>query len=409
MIFPMHELPSDVVVEEFPGGVRLVLPRRALGKAHRVGFVLLIVGVAIAGGCVYSIVEAVGGSGGFGGGGVLGMLFTLLHALPFMALGAGLIALGWAVLTGGHSTIAITAVEITNIERAGVFRYRWSRSLDGLRAVDVATAPVKVDGRPVENEFFRTLVAIRLDYPDRKPMLLAPVYPRAIADTVAREVARRIESLRPGAALPEVGLVEETGVAVRHTTLEGEFIDRPAPRPATTRITLDARADGVTISAPPQGVARGAPLFVFGMIWMGIIGTVTYLALGSPSPNGPPLFFLIPFLGIFWVVGLGVLFGGIATMRVRYIIDVIGPPGDPRQVVVITRGGVFRTTQLEWPRGQILGIAPGPSSWKVNDRTLPELQFRLEGGKVHGVLTGATQSELEWLAWELRRATGAPG
>lgn len=404
----MPALPPDVIVDELPGGVRITLPRRRLGKAHRIGIVPVMIGVGIGGACAYSIITTLTTGVGFGSGPVLPIVFPLLHAAVFLVPAVILVGVGWAVLTGGQSIIVITPEKISNEERAGVFRKRWSRSLDGLRSVDVGTASVAVDGRPIENETLRALTAVRLDYPGRKPFMLAPLYPRDMVEAVAGEVARRIESLNPGANLPPVGLVEETGFTTQRTTLEGEVVDTPTERPINTRVQIEKRPDGVTVTVPPGGFSRGGSFLVFGTIWLGITGTITFAAVSSPGASGPPLLFIVPFMSVFWLIGLGLVLGALRAMRLRYIIDVIGTRGDERQTLVLTKGGLFRTTQREWKTGELAAIRVGPSSTSVNNKPLPELRILLQGTEHCGAMAGAAADELQWVAWELRQATGAP-
>ena len=71
--------------------------------------------------------------------------------------------------------------------------------------------------------------------------------------------------------------------------------------------------------------------------------------------------------------------------------------------LLVMQQGIFGTKRREWPVEAIESIGLGPSGMKVNDRDVLQLQVHAGGEKL-GLLTGRDETELEWLACELRCA-----
>src|SRR5438445_13884268 len=63
--------------------------------------------------------------------------------------------------------------------------------------------------------------------------------------------------------------------------MEGEAFPPPA-QPAGSQIIIERFADGVTIKVPPAGLFGGTQgLFVFAIVWNGIIGVITAVMLAA--------------------------------------------------------------------------------------------------------------------------------
>jgi len=181
--------------------------------------------------------------------------------------------------------------------------------------------------------------------------------------------------------------------------------EQPLPQPPETQITIERFPDGLTINVPPAGLWRGSHgLFAFGIIWVGAMAVLTPLLVasilsGKGAEQGGAM--IVPaLLSLFWLVGIGLLLGGLNMGRRRAAIAVTGG------TLMIIQTGIFGTKQRQWPATTITRVYAGASGMEVNDKPILELQISAQGSSRFGLLAGRTDEELQWIASELRASLG---
>ena len=94
--------------------------------------------------------------------------------------------------------------------------------------------------------------------------------------------------------------------------------------PPGTRIRVSDDGNGGTVWEIPRNGKFGFFLF-FGLFWLGITGFVSGGFLVSGGIDGDfPNWVLIPFFGIFWAIGLGMLWVGFRNMLAKHRLAVGG-------------------------------------------------------------------------------------
>ncbi len=174
------------------------------------------------------------------------------------------------------------------------------------------------------------------------------------------------------------------------------------PRPASAIATLEKSRDGITITVPPVGILKASKgLFGFAIVWNLIIAIIiTVMIFVGAFKQWTDLLFIIPFLGIFLLIGIGMLLGAINAGRRRAILDVVG------DTLLITRKNIFKTLQDEVHRDNIASIRRDESGTRVNDIPILNLQIHRKQGRKITMLSQLRNEELAWIASELRKAMG---
>lgn len=176
---------------------------------------------------------------------------------------------------------------------------------------------------------------------------------------------------------------------------------RSAGPPAKCPIKFERFDDGLTIEVPPAGIAGTLGLFLFAIIWDAFSLLLLLIVLGNnKQEGGAGVLFLV--LGIFWLVGIGLLLASIHMARRRAAIAATGG------TLMVIQTGLFGSKQRTWEPGDLEAIRVGPSGMTVNDKPVLELQFFDGGAAKFGMLTGRNDDELEWLAEELRAVMQVP-
>jgi hypothetical protein len=181
----------------------------------------------------------------------------------------------------------------------------------------------------------------------------------------------------------------------------------PAPtQPTGSVIELNRFADGVTIRVPPAGLWRGNHgLFFFSLLWNG------FMLIFSPATIGGVLladkqegdtWIILPLLGVFWAVGIGMMLAGIHMGKREAALAVAGGTLMAMQI------GLFGKKQREWLLSEVAAIRVEATNMKVNGVPVNELRIYDTAGSKFGLLAGRKDEELEWLAHELREAARAP-
>jgi hypothetical protein len=128
----------------------------------------------------------------------------------------------------------------------------------------------------------------------------------AVADDT--EFDAPLNERRPGARL-------STGAAP--SALRAEL-----PLPAKSRIeVVESTADRRVIAVPAGGHGTAAIGF-FAIVWNGfmLVFTTIIAFAGNQGPNAPPWYFLVPFLGLFWAVGLGFVYAWVRMKFTRTLL-----------------------------------------------------------------------------------------
>jgi len=161
------------------------------------------------------------------------------------------------------------------------------------------------------------------------------------------------------------------------------------PLPDQSRIEIVAAdEDHLVLHLPPGGSnARG--LGCFALFWNGFMTIFTppwFLAGGA---NGPPLGIIVPFLLVFWAVGLGMAY---AWARMRFT----------RVFLLLDRDRVAIQSQwFRWKSFQEALLGPGSQarlveSYRVNDEPVHAVRIAGEGRTI-SVATQLSGPEKQWL------------
>jgi hypothetical protein len=187
--------------------------------------------------------------------------------------------------------------------------------------------------------------------------------------------------------------------------------DAPLRQPADSKIVVDRRPDGLTLTIPCAGLRSAAlGMALFAIIWLGACIAMTLWGVHSHLSGDK----LLVYTGPFWAFGVLIVYSAVKTARHRAIIDVIGKPGsraagaaasDP--LLLLTERVFFRTHQYKWTRDQIAAVMVGASKIEMNERPIPQLQIHLAQGQGKvGRFTGRDEEELEWLAQVINLSLG---
>src|SRR5437764_2342599 len=136
--------------------------------------------------------------------------------------------------------------------------------------------------------------------------------------------------------------------------------EKPLPQPRDSRITIERFSDGLTMNVPPAGLWRGTQgLFPFAIVWNGFMAVFTpfmLMAIFRGKGADQSAAWIVPaVLSLFWLVGIGILLGGLNMGRRRAAFAVTGG------TLLVIQTGIFGSKQREWPASEIQKICAGPS------------------------------------------------
>lgn len=394
-MLPHHSLPAEVQVLELEGGgAAFLFPRRDLGALRRLAWVPILIGLFILG---FMVVWTSGFAGGFFMAfGPLGLLAGLF-ALPGLLAGSAVIGIGLAMLYG-RSELRRREDRISCTERVGPVS--WTRHIRANRIQRLEVSgldSLKSSSRPVDMAPLSDLAALGAQLDNGKKLLLVLGYPRPWLLALAEALANEIHEVDVQGAKADVPVV---AVADLPVVSAGE-VDRFEP-PEECDIDYQELTDGFALNVPARGLWKGGGgLFVFGLIWCGFLTLFTAVfafAAGNGPGNPQDRWIVIPFLGLFWLAGAGLLLGAVALGRRRAGLAV----ADRRLLAIEI--GLFGTKRREWNLDELLTVRVGPSGTEINDRPLMQLQIVPRSGPTAGFLTGRDEQELEWMATLLRHA-----
>jgi hypothetical protein len=413
-----NKLPPEIVVQDvWPSSMRWVLPRRELAAGRIIVWVLFVMGLVLLSMTV---------NFGLSLGGVMPWIFgRMLGGLAIMVLIptlGGIIPLWWgAAGLWGHRELEIRGPWLRTVERVGPFwrSKRWK--LARIDHFDVAAAVPPQSGQPPP-KIFERYNALLAKFGSGQGML-AWGYPDELLWQLAAAVAERGNSyLEREGQTERIRVPHAFGKAADERADDNdeladdedldddedeyELTSGPLTQPTGSKIEIERFEGGLSIRVPAPGLRKGTSgLFFFSLIWNGFMGVFTSFAhfgLMQGKAKNEDLWILIPFLGLFWLIGIGILLGSLSMARRRAGIAI----ADGSLMVLQT--GLFRSKSCEWPAGEVAAIRLDGSGMEVNGVPVLELQIHGKDGKKFGLLAGRGNEELEWLAWELRQSLGVP-
>ena len=177
------------------------------------------------------------------------------------------------------------------------------------------------------------------------------------------------------------------------------------PPPGVDIQVVKSSADQLVIAVPPGGKkARG--LGCFGFIWMAIVVPVSSVFILTDDAdwdggNAPSLFVLIPFFGLFWAVGIGMI---IAWVRMRFTKLFLSVE---REQFAIQKT-LFGRKKLKKIQLDEKSHAKLIESYSEND--VPVSAIQMEGiGQPENFATGLSYEEKRWLANTINQFLGTSG
>lgn len=394
----MPDLPPEIVVTDLADGVRFTLPDRPLGKYRLIGLFPIAVGLVIGGFGVGWIVDKAGGVAGLNGAMAgFGWLTVVVVGGVWLLPALSVVGLGVFILTG-HSTVEVAGGRLRAVEHAGPLWWRRSRRVQQVRRFTVSQTDRRDEHQAAlagvgAAAGLSTIVA-ECDPGGR--MWLAPGYPRPWLRPLAEELSRRCQTVTDAGTLTAaprvVEQVDPVFTPTRQKIVRGQ--------PAGSRAVVDEDANGLTITLPPAGLGKGTKgMFAFAVIWCLITAGVT-AAFAVGFVNGQVddgLWIVAAVLGLFWLLGVGMLLCSYQMGRRRAVLAVVGGR------LMVMQTGPLGSKRREWPWDEVARIAVGPSGMAVNDVPVLELQIHAKAGRKVGLLAGRDEAELHWLATRLRQ------
>ncbi len=135
--------------------------------------------------------------------------------------------------------------------------------------------------------------------------------------------------------------------------------------PSDSRITILTPEPGqMVLQIPPGKSGTAWSLLIFAFIWNAIVLAVGSVFLFVPQQNQPPApWFLIPFFGIFLLVGLIVLYAGIAMKFTRTML-LLEPDRAVMQKIIFNRKSIREITLSDDAQASLV------ESYRENDRPI---------------------------------------
>lgn len=406
----VDDAPSGYETRATADGARYILPKRELDGARWFGLILMLFGGVFSGFATFWIWGASqslwNSQGQFQW---TGLPFTLF-GVPFVIAGLFPFGIG-LILIAGRSEIIIRGGKLIAREKVGPFFWSRKRLTDAIERFELVRDH-KFKSKRGDQLKIDNLSAFRALGSSMKPMIVAWGYQREVLERLANDLAEQCQAHGPAKLFDDPG--DAIAVVDAPPEESGEETERTAAGtlpdpPADTGIVLDVHDSGVTLTIPPAGLrSKGAKgMFSFSLLWCGFTAVFTTLMIfADDRPGGSDLWFAIAFIAVFWVIGIGMLFGTLIAVKRRAIIDVVGFP--PDAVLLMTRRGLFGMKQQEVSLDQIEAIRIDNSGMEVNNTPVKNLQIHRKKGKKLGLLSGRDEEELRWIAAVLRYALDVP-
>lgn len=413
-------------VDYLGDGVRYRLPRRRLGRARHLGWIVVAVGLVMtmfmigwmSGPIMMGIKDLQKGAGD--GWFAIGFsCFGLLGLVPALGIFMG----GFAIVCNRtRCEIEVRRGRVTVKERFFLARIKRKRDIAGiheLRVSDASEHSVQ-NQRPQESLHH---AAVWLGNSDnallaitghKGKFLIAAAYPRDLLLRLAEELAPRLEAdLNVQTTIIErapskISERESSHrkVSVFEGPIEEEEIQSVPNQPADSTARIERRDYGITMEIPPVGLWRGSKgLFFFALIWnvfmsiFIVVGTLGAMGAIEVEGDGPPWLMLV-IISPFVAVGISLMVTAINMGRRHATIATAD------DLLMIVRYSIFGPTTREWWASQIDEICCGNSGMEMNDVPVKELQIVPFGEKKFGCLSQLDNDELQWIAAELNQTLG---
>ncbi len=386
-------LPHAIHVQAIRDDVSYSLPARPLGKLRWLALFLVAFGVVFASipatGLFRSLKSITAGKATAGDWGFAVFL------VPFMV--AGLVPLGLGLLLlFGRCRVEWRQKRLSVLDYVGPVRWRRRLQKSRILKLTVSSGGAKINNQPVITGPLAELGALAAEFDEGKPRLVAIGYPRDWLQALAEDLSARVGAPASTIAAPVV--------EVKNLDQSRPEPVEVVPKPANSQVRVEPRPDGVLLVVPPAGLRKGSKgLFGFAILWCLIVAVIT-LAIGSASAKnvrGNP-FVGWALIGVFWLVGLGMLTGAISMARRRAML--LFENGQLK----VAQIGIFGAKRWDWKHDDIAAIRADASGMEINNAPVIELQIHPVNGKKTGFFAGRDQEELRWMASELRRALKVP-
>ncbi len=196
----------------------------------------------------------------------------------------------------------------------------------------------------------------------------------------------------------KASVAEWTQWPIEHT-MDGRA-DQP---PAGTRIRRENVADSIAWHIPAHG-KFGSSLF-FGLFWCFVTAVLSGAFLVGFLTNGKareemPIWLLIPFFGVFWTIGLAMLYG---SARRKWMTHRLTVGSDE----VVMRQEMFgRSKERSLPISEIRSIEQ-KEFYQQNNRSMYGIEIKGTRGKLR-FSSALDASEKAWLVADLREVIFGP-
>jgi hypothetical protein len=383
-------LPPEIEFSERGDVTRIRMPPRQIGAWRLIGLLPLLFGLVFALGPLSWGLQAVN----FVRFDPCSFMF-LAFTLPFIWGGLQLVRVGLLILAA-NSEVELRRDQLVAIERYGPVTWTRKLPLESIRKFVVQGGAAETPRGSAAPAFLHELAAIMVESAtEKKALLLTPGFPPKLLLPLAEELARRCNVEME----QKVGELAKPVEVVQHLTPED--LDPPVDlkQPDESDIEVEEAANGVTLKVPPAGVWEGSGgLLIFSVFWNGFMAIITGAMIFADGPKGKDLFIVVPFIGLFWAVGIAMALGAINIGKRRAVLAVVGDR------LLAMQTGIFGGKRQQWQKEEILDIRSGPSGVEVNDEPVIELQIVPMKGKKFGMLSGRKEEELRWIAVKLRHA-----
>lgn len=335
--------------------------------------------------------------------------FELIGAIPVLLISLGAIRLG-LLASFGQGRLRLKENQILHEVRWGVLSRKTARTAGNLKRLTIQRLKFGPQTSSLlDDELDHGLIIAEFNRPEQ-PMWVGVGLPVGELKNVAEQwLSMYQQNQLPSPELKLQGEAMRLTPAVKAMTssaIEPEKNNQEIPaQPPGSRATLERRAEQWTVTLPAPGLLKGSKgLFVFALLWDAFVTLFTCVII--IKTRGLELLGVLAFLSIFWAIGAGLMLYAIQMGRRRAVIDVVGSLGQSDRLLLITQTSLFGPKQHEWPVSSIQRIFVGASDMKVNDRPVMNLHIETHDGTDAGFFMGRDEQELDWLAGQLRLATG---
>jgi hypothetical protein len=174
------------------------------------------------------------------------------------------------------------------------------------------------------------------------------------------------------------------------------------PLPPESRLQVVQSGGGRLVLSIPPGGSDGKSLWVFALCFLGVLAVITtvfvmILVAGGAQQQGSPLV-ILPFLGFFWLLALGVWWVAVRMRSSRTLLSV------DRERVVLQTTLFGHTWQTELPVASTTECSL-VEAYSINDVPVHQVQVSSQGQTL-GFGTSLSPAEKVWLVDEIEHTIG---